>query len=1156
LHSVQFYDEDDGLIEAAARFAAEGLERGHALFVISTPAHAGALRRRLAASGLDPSVLADTGRYVEIDAAAALAVVADADGVDEEAFQASIGRPILEATARFGHVCVFGTMVDLLCASGRFQAALRLERSWCDLHEQAPIDLLCAYRLAVFGDEHGALLLEAICSVHADVLPSGDYMALPDPLRRRVVALLQRHAQALEREVALRRDLQRRLEQSELELADFLDNGAEPLHKLAADGTILWANRAELDLLGYAEEDYVGHDIAQFHVDPQIARDCLRHLAAGESVHNRPARLRHKDGSVRHVLISSNAFRVDGRFVYARCFSRDVTAQMRTELRLREELDAWEVLRRTCVALSSELDVERLMQTVTDAAVELTHAQFGVLLCRDAAAQGAAELRTSAGAPCEGLGDFPASLDVAVLSPVLREERTVRRGALPRPAAIADAASGRAVFSCLAAPVIARSGRTRGGIFLAHPDAGAFTRRDELVIEGIAAQAAIAIDNARLFEANERSRAEQSAFNETLERRIVERTDAMQRSERQLDQLLSGIADYAIFLLDAQGHVLTWNTGAERIEGHSAAQIIGQSFAVFYTPEERAAGKPERALEIARTEGKYETEAWRVRRDGSRFWASVLLDAIHDRSGEVVGFAKVTRDMTEHRAMEEQLQQSQRMEAVGRMTGGVAHDFNNLLTIVIGNLDAVCREADLKPKVRTAAEHALKGAQRATVLTQQLLAFSRRQSLNPKPTDINRLVAGTAELLKRTFGESIAIVTELANELAACEVDAAQLENALINLAMNARDAMPTGGRLTMSTANARIDIPGASHPLRDGVTIGVTDTGVGMDPDVRNHAFEPFFTTKPAGRGTGLGLSQVYGFVKQSGGQVTIHSEPGRGTTVTIHLPCPHADVSAAAETTSAQTPEWSGTALLVEDNEDVRRYSAGLLVELGFDVLEAADGEAALELLERTADVQLMFTDIGLPGIDGVELARRAWRDRPALKVLFTTGYVHHSLSFAAHQDRQSALLRKPYTLAQLAQGVRDLFDADVAERPRALLVEDDAMLRDLTVRMLERMRFDVDATDTVAGAMELLRGARRFDFALVDRGLGDGNGVAVAHALRATQPPTPVLLVSGYDAETDDDADAPVHTLRKPYGYDALADAIARLGVRVEHVTRDHP
>jgi CheY-like chemotaxis protein len=318
------------------------------------------------------------------------------------------------------------------------------------------------------------------------------------------------------------------------------------------------------------------------------------------------------------------------------------------------------------------------------------------------------------------------------------------------------------------------------------------------------------------------------------------------------------------------------------------------------------------------------------------------------------------------------------------------------------------------------------------------------------------------------------------------------------------------------------------------------------MSPHVREHAFEPFFTTKPAGRGTGLGLSQVYGFVKQSGGHIDLRSEPGRGTTITIGLPQLDIEMPAAAEAEQVEAPLGSGTVLLVEDNEDVRRYSAGVLGELGFAVLEAPDAETGLDLLVRHGgDVRLLFSDIHLPGMQGDELAAKVRRDWPRLKVLLTTGYAHDARTPV---EGIGAPLSKPYTRAQLAESIRELLDGreQVAVRPRALLVEDDALLRDLTARMLEEMQFDVERAGSMAAALRLIEAGRRFDFALVDRLLGDGDGISVMGALRAAQPGTPVLLTSGYD-EFEPADDAIAETLRKPYGYDALADALARLGLR---------
>jgi PAS domain S-box-containing protein len=383
-----------------------------------------------------------------------------------------------------------------------------------------------------------------------------------------------------------------------------------------------------------------------------------------------------------------------------------------------------------------------------------------------------------------------------------------------------------------------------------------------------------------------------------ITRDMTERRDAL-LTEQRFRQLVESVVDYAIFHLDSNGIISTWNAGAERIKGYAPGEIIGSHFSRFYTDEDRASGVPHRALETARTTGKFESEGWRVRKDGSKFWASVVIDAIRDTTGEVVGFAKVTRDITERREIQrllqetqEQLAASQKMEAVGQLSGGIAHDFNNLLMIVIGNLETLQRHAreSSNPNMQRALSNAMRGAQRAASLTQRLLAFSRRQALNPRPLDINKFVISSAEFIGRSLGEGIEIETAGAAGLWTVEVDTNQLEVALLNLAINARDAMPNGGKLTLEAANAILDREYCqSNPeVMPGqyVVLSVSDAGVGMSKEVVARAFEPFFTTKELGHGTGLGLSQVYGFVKQSGGHLKIYSEVGQGTTVKIYLP------------------------------------------------------------------------------------------------------------------------------------------------------------------------------------------------------------------------------------------------------------------------------
>jgi signal transduction histidine kinase len=477
------------------------------------------------------------------------------------------------------------------------------------------------------------------------------------------------------------------------------------------------------------------------------------------------------------------------------------------------------------------------------------------------------------------------------------------------------------VRSYLAVSVVGRSGEVIGGLFFGHGEPGRFTERHEHLMVGIAAQAAVAMDNARLF---------QSAQRELLHR---------ERAERALRAL------------------------NETLEQRVIAEV--------------------------------------------------------ERRGRA----------------EEALRQAQKMETLGQLTGGVAHDFNNLLQIVSGNLEILQRGLpEDAGRLRRAAENASRGAERAAILTQRLLAFSRRQPLAPKPVEANRLVAGMLELLHRSLGETIAVETSLASDLWPVEADSHQLENAILNLAVNARDAMDGGGTLIIETSNERLDnaleAPGGDVPAGDYVAIRVKDSGCGMDADTVARAFEPFFTTKEVGKGTGLGLSMVYGFAKQSGGDLQIDSEPGRGTTVTMLLPR-RLDGGVQSETEVAEeAPERAQdeVILVCEDDHDVRAYTVEVLGELGYQVLEAQDGAAALALLEDGSQrVDLLFTDVVLPGgMTGAGLARAAQAVRPGLKLLYTTGYARDAIVHEGRLDTGVELITKPFSYSNLAAKVRDVLDA----------------------------------------------------------------------------------------------------------------------------------
>ncbi len=516
---------------------------------------------------------------------------------------------------------------------------------------------------------------------------------------------------------------------------------------------------------------------------------------------------------------------------------------------------------------------------------------------------------------------------------------------------------------------------------------------------------------------------------------------ALRETEHRYHVLIDGVVDYAIFMLDANGVVTNWNAGAERIKGYRANEIVGQHFSRFYTEEDGARGEPRRALEAAARDGKYEAEALRVRKDGSRFWANVVIDPLRDDAGHVVGFAKVTRDITERVRAAETLEeartalaQAQKMEAVGQLTGGVAHDFNNLLTAIIGTLDLLLEHgAWPSERARPLLEAAMRSAQRGAALTGRLLAFSRRQTLAPQVIDLNRLVSGMSELLRQTLGEAIAIETVLAGGLWQTTIDPNQLESALLNLAINSRDAMPSGGKLTVETGNTYLDDAYAASRAEvtpgQYVMVAVTDTGLGMTRETLERAFEPFFTTKGEGRGTGLGLSQVFGFVKQSGGHVAVYSELGQGTTVRLYVPrhLGEAEVEDAVAHAPREARGDNETVLVVEDDAEVRQFAVQALIHLGYRVFEAADGSSALQLLARHSEIELLFSDVGLPGLNGRELAEAARAQAPNLRVLFTTGYARNAIVHQGVLDPGVQLLAKPFTVESLARKLRQMLRHD---------------------------------------------------------------------------------------------------------------------------------
>jgi signal transduction histidine kinase/PAS domain-containing protein len=622
------------------------------------------------------------------------------------------------------------------------------------------------------------------------------------------------------------------------------------------------------------------------------------------------------------TFIFAPIFDDDGGVRGVFCEGFDVTEQTQAVNRL-------ETINAVGASIAAELDTARIVQTVTDAGVTLSGAQFGAFFYNVVNAAGESYmLYALSGVDRSHFEKFPMPRNTAVFAPTFDGEGVVRSDDITKDPRYGHTGPHHGmpeghlpVTSYLAVPVVSRSGDVIGGLFFGHAEAGRFSEAHERLLVGIAGQAAIAIDNARLFEA---------AQHELNERR---------RAEAALVELNQSLED------------------------------------------------------------------------------------------------RVAAVIEEREQAQEALRQAQKMESIGQLTGGIAHDFNNLLTVITGNVDAARRHIgeEGEARVQRALGNALIGAERAATLTQRLLAFSRRQPLNPRPINPNRLVTDMSELLHRTLGETVAIETVLGAGLWQAEADPHQLENAILNLAVNARDAMPEGGKVTIETSNTHLDQGyAAQHAgVAPGqyVAICVSDTGTGMDADALARAFEPFFTTKDVGKGTGLGLSMVYGFVKQSGGHIKIYSEAGEGTTVRIYLPRFLGEAPAEPARAESIAPEGSRdeTVLVCEDDDDVRAYTVDVLRELGYRVLEAHDGPSALRLLGRQdGRVDLLFSDVVLPGgMSGAVVAKEARALRPDLRVLFTTGYARNAIVHHGRLDPGVELITKPFTYAELAARVRDILD-----------------------------------------------------------------------------------------------------------------------------------
>lgn len=506
------------------------------------------------------------------------------------------------------------------------------------------------------------------------------------------------------------------------------------------------------------------------------------------------------------------------------------------------------------------------------------------------------------------------------------------------------------------------------------------------------------------------------------------RDEALRRSEQSFRLLVQGVTDYAIYMLDEKGIVTNWNAGAERIKGYKPEEIIGQHFSVFYTPEERGRGVCDHALEIARSAGSYQTEGWRVRKSGEQFWASVAIDPIHDDEGSIIGFAKITRDMTERRRSEEALEvarealyQSQKMESLGQLTGGIAHDFNNLLNAITGSLELLRKQVTDERQLSLIG-NALQGASRGITLTQRMLAFARKQELQPKPVGVAPLVAGMMDLLSRSLGPTIAVETDFPDDLKAAFADPNQLELAILNLAVNARDAMPAGGKIEISAENAVVseENRGTLSP-GNYVRIVVADNGTGMDGKTLTRALEPFFTTKGAGKGTGLGLSMVLGTAEQLGGSLNLASAPGKGTTAILWLPASESEATAVSDDAPSYLAAEASKALrilAVDDDALILMNTVALLEDLGHVVVEASSGREALARLEEGRGFDLIITDHAMPQMTGGQLITEVSKRWPNLPIILATGYAEIPEGLRPGVKR----LNKPFWQSDLEKAIAE--------------------------------------------------------------------------------------------------------------------------------------
>jgi PAS domain S-box-containing protein len=1075
-HVVQFYENDAYLIAKLAEYLVAGFEQGETGVVIATPEHRQALARTLNEKGLKPEGLELKGLLILLDARETLNRLLRDDYPDETRFREVIEGILQSSVTPRKRVRAYGEMVALLWAEGKENAAVRLEEFWEDILGGGSASLLCAYPIRGMSGSASLRPFRDICDRHTHVLPSESFSSptLTDDERRRMVAELQQRAATLEGQA---QDMDRLLEDVrqlhnltfKLTASVSLDETLYEILKHALSvyrarqgllsvptgegpglrvATSIGFTPAALEILDSLPPGKGARGFSQLSRAPVIVSDTetdplfgefreQAHKAGFRAVHCLP--LTTRDGRLLGVL--SIHFPVprhptDRETKFGEMYSRLAADSIeQSRLRLEAERDharnlalerehrqhsaILEVLNRTGSRLAAEHDIDTIVQAVTDGGRELTGAAFGAFFQNRIDDKGESyQLYTLSGASREAFAQFPMPRNTPIFAPTFEGRGPVRIDDVLRSPLYGKMAPHHGmpkghlpVRSYLAVPVVSRSGEVLGGLFYGHPEPGIFTEQAERNVVSLAAQAAVALDNASLYAALQKQ---------------IEQGRQRESAARHLASIVASSSD-AIVSKNLNSIVLSWNKAAERIFGYTAEEMIGSSITRLI-PENHLDEEPEilRRIQAGQTINHYDTV--RRRKDGTLINISLTVSPIMDENGKIVGASKIARDITDLKVAEEQLRQAQKMEAVGRLAGGVAHDFNNLLTSILGFVDMAMAETEPESDVAEYLEEVRKAGTRASTLTQQLLAYSRKQILAPRVVDLNESVTELDKMLRRLIGEDLEFRTRLDPDLSKIKADPGQVQQVIMNLALNARDAMPGGGTLTVETENVYLDREYAANHV-DATTgphacLTVSDNGTGMSPEIIAHIFEPFFTTKEVGKGTGLGLSSVYGIVKQSGGSIAVESQVGKGTVFRIYFPAVDRKGRPVKEPVPFRKAEGSKgeTILLAEDEATVRKFLMTSLKSHGYRVVEAKDGAEALEIGRKLEHIDLVLSDVVMPSLNGGRLSSELKAIHPGAKFLFISGYTKDTISLR-DLGEGAAFLQKPFTQADILAKVREV-------------------------------------------------------------------------------------------------------------------------------------